>query len=169
MKIKKLLIVLLLVFISATFVLSSASAATIKYPTKYKVKTYNNLYSSSDVISDDDGGYVWTPYKCDLPDPALFEQRGGSKTKISLRVYNNNDNKYHWVDVKSAKYTIKYKINYLKDGKTVKSVKKSKIYRFDKIPKYGFLKWVKLSGPKNSKVLITHITRTEVHRVWNNN
>ena len=163
MKIKKILILLVLLL---AIIAMSISYVSADYPTKYKVKTYTSYYSYKDCMYlSDEKAYVWNPKDTKnsiYANPFIREYRGNSKTKVQFYIYNNNGNKFHHVDCKSSKITIKYKIITNKSSTT-----KVKNYSYNKIPKYGLSKTITLSGTKNSKIAISSIKWSKVHRVWN--
>lgn len=161
-KYRKILIISILLVTIIGFTVSESFA--IKYPSKYKTKTYTNNYYSED--SDySDGEYVWYPKTSSIygfSNPFILETFKGNKTRLEFRIYNNNGNKYHHTDVKSSKMTIKYKI--YADEKF--SNTKTKTVTYTKIPKYGIYKSITLTSPRDTQVLISSIKWTQVHRKW---
>jgi hypothetical protein len=166
---KKILILALAAFILVSMVIESSTA----YPTKYKTKVFTSNYAASDSYFDDDydgeGVYIWTAKKSKnaiYSNSAIIERFYGNKTKVTFRVYNNNGNKFHHTDCRSAKITFNYKINTFKDKEIIKSVKKSKTFSYNKIPKYGFSKTITLNSSKNTEIHITSIKFSQTHRMW---
>lgn len=158
---KNILLFSFLLVVLAGLTLGSVSA-TMKVPTKYKIHTYTNNYYESDT-SYYSGIYYWEPRKGNFNNPVISEKYSGSKTKIQFYTYNNNGNKYHWVDVKSSTLKVYYRVK-----TSTKTYYKSKTVKYTKIPKYGLTKTLTLKGPSKSKVLIYRMKWTQVNRVWNN-
>ena len=169
MEMKKILILALAVFILVSMVIECSSA----YPTKYKIKNFTSNYYASDSYYDEDydedGVYIWNPKKSKNAinaNSVIIEKFYGNKTKVTFRVYNNNGNKFHHTDCRSAKITFKYNVSTFKDDILINSVKKSKTFSYNKIPKYGFSKTITLNSPKNTEIHITSIKFSQTHRKW---
>lgn len=142
--------------------LTLGSVSAVKVPTKYKIHSYTNHYYESDSYYSG-GEYIWQPRDSNLNNPIIREKYSGSQTKIRFYTYNNNGNKYHWMDVISSQLTVKYKIK-----TSTKTYLASKTVKYTKIPKYGMTKTLLLKGPKGSQVLIYYMKWTQVNRVWYN-
>lgn len=155
---KKLIICTFLFVALVGLTLNSVSAE--KVPTKYKIHSYTNHYYVSDSYYSD-GKYIWESRDQNLNNPVIQEKYSGSKTRIQFYTYNNNGNRYHWMDVISSQLTVKYKI--ITNKKTYFS---TKTVRYTKIPKYGMTKILVLKGPVHSQVLIYYMKWTQVNRVW---
>ncbi|MDO9044321.1 MAG: hypothetical protein Q7U35_03345 [Methanobacteriaceae archaeon] len=154
-------IIILAVLLMAVVGLTVGSTFALNVPIKYKTKIFTNYYYKTDKIHGDiKGQYFWIPKNAHFSDSVITEQYGGSKTKITYYIYNNNG-KYKWVDVRSSKLTVKYKIK-----TSTKTYYKTKIIKYTKIPKYGLTKTLTLKGPKGSKVSIYYIKWTQVQRLW---
>ncbi len=158
---KKKILILTVLLIAVMGITINSSSATIKIPTKYKTKTFTNYYYISNTQYEGGGEFTWLPTKTKFNNYAIHEKFYNSKTKVNFYIYNNNGNNIHWTDCRSSKLTIKYKI-----VTNSNSISKTKIYNYNKIPKYGLTKTITLTGPKNSNVLISSIKWSQVHRVW---
>lgn len=130
------------------------------YSTKYKTKTLTGSYSSG-VYLPEEKFYYWDSKDAKYSNPTILEYRSGSKTKLKVRIYNNNGNEFHHTDCRSSKITLKYKVVTSKS-----TISKTKTYTYNNIPKYGVIKTITISGPKNSKILISSMKQTQTHRVW---
>ena len=158
MKSKNIIMFSILFIALAFFTLNSVSAVNV--PTKYKTHTYINHYYESDSYYSN-GEYIWVPRDDNLNNPVIQEKYSGSHTKIQFYTYNNNGNKYHWMDVRSSQLTVHYKIK-----TSTKTYYESKTVKYTKIPKYGMTKTLTLKGPAGSQVLIYYMKWTQVSRNW---
>jgi hypothetical protein len=161
---KKIISIGILFFVLIAFsgVTSASSVSHLKVPTKYKTYTATNHYYESG-SSYYNGEYIWESKNHNLNNPTIHEKYGGSQTKIQFYTYNNNGNKYHWMDVRSSQLTVKYKIK-----TSTKTYYASKTVKYTKIPKYGMTKTLILKGPAGSHVLIYYMKWTQVGRNWDN-
>jgi len=152
--------ILFFVLIAFSGVASIGSVSAVKVPTKYKTYIAINHYYESDSYYSG-GEYIWESRDSNLNNPVIREKYSGSQTKIQFYTYNNNGNKYHWMDVKSSKLTVHYKIK-----TSTKTYYASKTVKYTKIPKYGMTKTLTLKGPTGSQVLIYYMKWTQVGRNW---
>jgi hypothetical protein len=130
MNIKNVIMFSLLCLVLAGLTLGSVSATQ---PTKYK--TYvaiNHYYESGSSYSD--GEYIWESKDDNLNNPVIHEKYSGSQTTIQFYTYNNNGNKYHWMDVRSSQLTVHYKIK-----TSTKTYDETKTVTYTKIPEYGMI------------------------------
>ena len=172
MKVKNILLVSFLFMCVLGLTVNSVSA--LKVPTKYTTKTYTNYYyesgsyyDSTDRYFSSRGAYVWqastvgSNYRS-FSYPTIHENYLGSTTQLKYYIYNNNNNPYHWADVRSSTLTVKYKVK-----TKYHTYYKSKIFSYTTIPKTGTYKTHTFSGyPSGSKVLIYNMKWSQVHREW---
>lgn len=162
---KKKILILTFLTIAVIGMTIGASSAALKVPKKYKITKYTNYYSVHDTQYDpDEICYYWMAKNTKNSygnNVVIREYYYGSKTKANFYIYNNNGNKYRWTDCKSSKIKFNYKIVTNKG-----SIAKTKTFTYNKIPKYGLSKTITLNGPTNSKILISSIIWSRVHRLW---
>jgi len=159
---KKRIILLMLLFIVVIGATMSSASAT-DYPTKYKLGSSVTNYDVSDTYYSR-GYWYWEPKDWNINNAEIREKSTTRKSKLTIFIYNNNNDRYHHLDVKKCYIKVFYKVEVR--AKYFNYYIKTKKFTINKIGPGGSKKTITIKDPKNRHIKVLGIYRKQVYRIW---